>query len=91
LVINMAFQIIVRSVNMLIGEYDYELERILQGSSKIKKQFSKLLEREIKRMIEPSARTWVKVHNITCPHRINVQLSIGHIIGIPLSAVFAFA
>ena len=48
-------------------------------------------KRVMVRCIEPSARTWAKVYSITCPHRINVQLSTGHIIGIPLSAVFAFA
>lgn len=53
----MAFQINFWSVNMLIGQYDYELERILQASSKIKKQFSNLLEREIKRMIERDNKT----------------------------------
>ena len=54
---NMAFQSNFRGVAMLIGEYDYELERILQASSKIKKQFSNLLEREIKRMIERDDKT----------------------------------
>ena len=54
---NMAFQNNFWSVNMLIGQYDYELERILQASSKIKKQFSNLLEREIKRMIEQDDKT----------------------------------
>lgn len=49
---NMAFQNNFWGVNMLIGQYDYELERILQASSKIKKQFSNLLDREIKCMIE---------------------------------------
>jgi len=46
-----------REGQMLIGQYDYEIERILQASSKIKKQFSNLLEREIKRMIERDDKT----------------------------------
>ena len=57
LAVNMAFQSNFRGVAMLIGQYDYELERILQASSKIKKQFSNLLEREIKRMIERDDKT----------------------------------
>ena len=35
-------------------------------------------------------KIWVKVHSITCPYRINIYAKIG-IIGIPVSAVFAFA
>lgn len=54
---NMAFQSNFRGVTMLIGQYDYEIERILQASSKIKKQFSNLLEREIKRMLERDDKT----------------------------------
>lgn len=35
-------------------------------------------------------KIWVRVHSFTCPHRINIHARIG-IIGIPISAVFAFA
>lgn len=56
-------------------------------------------KRVMVRCIETSARTWVKVQSITCPHRINVKLrrrinaklSTSQIVSIPLSAVFAFA
>ena len=36
--------------NFLQGQYDYELNAILQASTRVKKQFSKLLERESKRL-----------------------------------------
>ena len=42
------------------------------------------------REIMSGQKIWVNVHSITCPHRININAKIG-IIGIPISAVFAFA
>lgn len=43
--------------NFLQGQFDYELSQILNASSKIKKQFSNLLEREAKRLHERAANS----------------------------------
>ena len=43
--------------NFLQGQYDYELAAILQASTKVKKQFSKLLERETKRLHQRAAQS----------------------------------
>lgn len=43
--------------NFLQGQYDYELEAIFRASTKIKRQFTKLLQRESKRLHQRAAES----------------------------------